>query len=426
MKQNKIFTILTVFLCVSVCFGALEITARFFQEMDRFIVTKEFDPVIGWRLKPGHHWVRPSGQISRVKMDINSYGLRGEEFPAESAGERRIMVLGDSFVFSRHFTLDKTFTGRLETLLNEGSARHVRVINAGVPGYGTGQELLFMRKLADENGIVPDSYVLMIFLNDILDNLRLSYGNYESVPVKPGFALNAAGRAEVKTAPVNNLETLNESFRRPEMNNPWKLRSVEFVCESVAAFFESHPGILRFLMRLGVPVKLPRKPGLINGWYDDNIVNEGLPLMKALISEIKEEAVKRGASFKVAIIPSQVQIYPEVYKKIILNQFPDDSDVKAWISDPLKAQRLLTQVCKDLNIDAMDLYPVLAQHRDRRLYIPRDGHFNTAAHEIIAEVFSKWIGDSKEFSVDNRVAETRLTSEQQGMKVPAPRQGVMK
>lgn len=408
MSKNKIFTAILVLLLLLTALAGLEIVARFFEERDRFIVTKEFDPLLGWRLKPGNHYVRPSGKLKAVPLQINRYGLRSEDFPAQDLNERRIMVLGDSFVFSRHFPLTETFTGRLEKILNKSKpGRYIRVINAGVPGYGSGQELLFMKKLAEDNGIVPESYILVIFPNDILDNLSLSYGSYEPLSVKPRFELDSSGKAVLKHLPENNLDSLIESFRRVETDNPWKLRSVQFIRMNIVDFLASRPLILRALMAVGIKLEVPRKPGLLNGWYDERVVNEGVPLMRGLIREMKEEAEKRGASFKVLIIPSPVQIYPLVYKKILSHQFPDAPEVNEWIADPLKPQRMLGELCKELNLEYLDLYPVLEAERGKTLYLSRDGHFDHAAHEIVADAMAEWIDNSRP-NPDNRFNETKL------------------
>ena len=47
---------------------------------------------------------------------------------------------------------------------------HYEVINTGVPGYGTAQEMLLMKELTGKK-VVRGVYLLMISVNDILDNI---------------------------------------------------------------------------------------------------------------------------------------------------------------------------------------------------------------------------------------------------------------
>ena len=97
---------------------------------------------------------------------------------------------------------NERLTIQLEDLLREQGEAY-EVVNAGVPGYGNSQELLLMKSLADD-GVVGDIYLLMLFTNDILDNLRLGYGDVQEELVRPGFSLNQSGKAELKHLPVEN------------------------------------------------------------------------------------------------------------------------------------------------------------------------------------------------------------------------------
>ena len=77
----------------------------------------------------------------------------------------------------------------------------IEVMNAGVPGYGTAQELLLVRELYERRRIKPDVFLLMFFTNDILDNLCLSYGDMTFQPVRPCFTLDHAGQPVLARLP---------------------------------------------------------------------------------------------------------------------------------------------------------------------------------------------------------------------------------
>ncbi len=72
------------------------------------------------------------------------------------------MPRGDSFVFGMAVADKDLFTTLLENILNKNLPEAVypkyEVINAGVPAYGTGQELLMMKYLANHS-IVGDIYL---------------------------------------------------------------------------------------------------------------------------------------------------------------------------------------------------------------------------------------------------------------------------
>lgn len=72
-----------------------------------------------------------------VTYRLNRFGLRG---PPPTAAGRRVLVVGDSFVFGEGVVLEDTFVARAEPLVRKAGAPDAALVNAGVPGYGTVQE----------------------------------------------------------------------------------------------------------------------------------------------------------------------------------------------------------------------------------------------------------------------------------------------
>src|SRR3982074_1407604 len=102
----------------------------------------------GFALQPGveGQYQREGGSYVR----INSDGLRDREHakvkPADTA---RIAVLGDSFSEALPVPMEQSFWSLLEQTLHECNAfpgKKVEVINFGVSGYGTAQELMTLRR----------------------------------------------------------------------------------------------------------------------------------------------------------------------------------------------------------------------------------------------------------------------------------------
>src|SRR6266852_7744663 len=102
----------------------------------------------GFSLSPGvaGHYQREGESDVR----INSDGLRDREHAkAKPAGTVRIAVLGDSFSEAMHVPMEQTFWSLLERKLQECNAfpgKKIEVINFGVSGYGTAQELLTLQQ----------------------------------------------------------------------------------------------------------------------------------------------------------------------------------------------------------------------------------------------------------------------------------------
>ncbi len=98
----------------------------------------------------------------------NSLGLRNREIGPKKKGVCRILFIGDSLIWSGETTSGKYFTQVLEDRLNaEYSTRTIsyEVINAGVPGYTTYQELEFLKIYGLD--MKPDIVVLGFVFNDL-------------------------------------------------------------------------------------------------------------------------------------------------------------------------------------------------------------------------------------------------------------------
>src|SRR5258705_3086210 len=124
-----------------------------------------YDPELGWRLAPSRETVFKVAHFT-VRVSHNADGLRDRPYPRErEPGRRRVLVLGDSFVWCWGVEQERCFTERLEAALGDTD-----VINAGVPGYSTAQELLFYER--EGRRYRPDLVLLVFVPNDVVANPR--------------------------------------------------------------------------------------------------------------------------------------------------------------------------------------------------------------------------------------------------------------
>lgn len=103
----------------------------------------------------------------RVRVHVNSAGFRDDReiSAAKQPGVFRILVLGDSFTFAGKVPAAQTLPSRLEQMLAAASPeRRFEVLNWGVPGYNTEQEMLLLRDRGF--GFDPDLVIVAFFLND--------------------------------------------------------------------------------------------------------------------------------------------------------------------------------------------------------------------------------------------------------------------
>jgi hypothetical protein len=115
------------------------------------------------------------GEGGPRQIVLNSRGFRDSmRIPEKPAEVFRIAVLGDSYVEASHVDLADRVTERLERELNERSVfgtRRVEVLNFGVAGYGTFNELQTLRH--EVWAFAPDLVLVCFFSgNDLANNCR--------------------------------------------------------------------------------------------------------------------------------------------------------------------------------------------------------------------------------------------------------------
>lgn len=104
----------------------------------------------------------------RHQFSTNSQGFRGtKEYAVQKpAGVFRIVVLGDSVALGHGVEDDQTFAALLEAQLS--AIRPTEVLNMGVSGFGTAEELIQLRHIGLKYD--PDLVILSYFPNDPYNN----------------------------------------------------------------------------------------------------------------------------------------------------------------------------------------------------------------------------------------------------------------
>ena len=137
-----------------------------------------WDAYRGWGLKPGASgWQRDEGAGF---VSVNSTGFRGPEWTiAKPPDTLRIAVVGDSYTEAPQVAYDQTFCAVAEHALGgcKGlGGKKVQVMDFGIDGYGTAQELITLRRHAWQYS--PDMVVLAFFSgNDIRNNSTVLEGD---------------------------------------------------------------------------------------------------------------------------------------------------------------------------------------------------------------------------------------------------------
>ena len=120
---------------------------------------------------PGERYVHSSAEY-RVDFSINSQGIRDpREFETPKADDvLRIVLLGDSFAMGYGVSYEDSVPARLERALSARYARPVEVVNLGVSGFGTAEELIVLEN--EGLSFEPDLVIAYWHASDPRDNVR--------------------------------------------------------------------------------------------------------------------------------------------------------------------------------------------------------------------------------------------------------------
>ena len=161
------------------------------------------DAELGWRYRPLARARHRSDDFD-VAVEINAQGFRDRPFEPGTGGPR-IVALGDSLTFGWGVEAGQGFTSRLEELLGAD------VLDLGVCGYGTDQELLLWER--EGRALRPAVVLILVCANDLEEIARpAAYGR-----PKPWFTLRDGalqlGGVPVPVDPLAECSHLARSLR---------------------------------------------------------------------------------------------------------------------------------------------------------------------------------------------------------------------
>jgi lysophospholipase L1-like esterase len=219
MKRESAFWIFLVVFNIVLILFAVEIGYRYlFSEQNAYSVSTtgnqyhfyQFDPVLGWSNTPG-----VTGTYKREEFEytisINQYGMRQHPVGKKrKAGDYRIAVLGDSFVWGIGVADEDRFTEILERQLPG-----TEVLNFGVSGYGPIQYYLMLDEVIEFD---PDLVIVSFCLaNDYEDNVFYQrygyYKPYATVDDKGKLVIKGRGFPNVRPTRLGTEETRKNAYR---------------------------------------------------------------------------------------------------------------------------------------------------------------------------------------------------------------------
>ena len=289
-------------------------------------------------------------------VSYNALGLRGRELTASPApGTLRLAVLGDSFVEGKQVGDDEVFTARLESLAT-AAGRRLEVVNAGVGGYGTGDELLLWERAIAPMG--PSVVLVGFFANDVRNNVDRAL-----------FDCRDGRLLQVQEPPRPRVRWLYEAQK------------------SLVA--RSH---LAYLVKNAARGAAPDAPERVAGaWLveDEEVfaldpsprIQRGWTLTLALLDELRRRVEAAGARFAVVAVPNRYQVDDAWWSQHVRRLGLDPAAF-----DRRTPQRRLGEWAARTGSELIDLLDAFREaNRANRFYYVVDAHWNAAGHRLAAE-----------------------------------------
>ncbi len=355
----------------------------------------------GFALQPGvaGHYQREGESDVR----INSDGWRDREHAkAKPAGTVRIAVLGDSFSEAMHVPMEQTFWSLLERKLQECNAfpgKKVEVINFGVSGYGTAQELMTLRQKVWDYS--PDLVVLAFTTyNDIYDNSRalsrteeVPYFVYRDGELTYDASFRGSPTYRQRDSKLNRLgRWLHNELRVVQL-----IHYVQFVAKlkltdwrnkrRLAAQNQSRPTdgstpTVRNAEDIGIDNMIYIEPRDEN-WKEAWQVTEGL------IKQMRDDVSQKRSRFYLVTLSNAIQVYPD---PVVRQKFLEHVGADSIFYPNLRLKALAERE----QIDFLDLAgPMQAYADQNKVFLHGfgsdigNGHWNAKGHQLAAELIAQ-------------------------------------
>ena len=336
-------------------------------------------PVYGRFHVPGFDgWVKTREFTSRVT--INALGLRGPERGyAKPDGVRRLLVLGDSFTEAAQVAEQESAVGRLEAALNARGPERYEVLNAGVGGWGTGQQLVYLRE--EGYRYQPDLVLVMLYLgNDVFDNSYALQGRPKN-PHEPYWLFRDDGTfepIEFRTRKPEDVSPLMSTLR--ERTLLWNVFETGVLVKLADSEDDEELRANRFNLNKMV----------IHATKSSDRQDDAWRVTLTLLQRVRQLGEVRGFETAVVVAPAAFQVYDADWQALLAENKLKPAD---WSPDLPNA--VLAANAGMVGAPLLDLLPALQAEApgSARLYYPYDKHWTPAGHAVAAREIERFLVD---------------------------------
>jgi lysophospholipase L1-like esterase len=339
-RNRFIYLCFLILITPLICEGVVRIYSwLFFPKMMRI------NTAYGWyHATDSQKYFTTEGEKALIVQ--NKLGHRGPNYGERTAkGKKRVLVLGDSFTEGSHVGEEDLFTN---IIANKNP--NLEVMNAGIGGWSTVQEYLYLRNAGID--LNPDLVLLMFFENDLIENC-LSF--YPSIGPRP-YAYMQNGQLVINENPSP------DEWRKYVLPLPFALQLNRY---SLAYNFFNFRVYQTF-----------RASYLNKMEYEDVRKTDSYPKMEIaslLYKQMHKMLNERTMLFAVGLIPTK-----------------QDAQKGSSVVIPT-----FLSFCQEQGISCISLLQPLKDEYDKgsKPYYNLDIHWNRTGHRVAAEVLGKYIQD---------------------------------
>lgn len=362
------------------------------------------DQTRGYGLRPGAEgWYRKEG---RSYVRINSDGLRDREHSlTKPANTLRIALLGDSYAEALAVPMEQAFWSVMKGKLEEcdaASGKAIEIINFGVSGYGTAQELLTLRERVWKYS--PDVVILAVTTNnDLTDNSRalkkvdeIPYFIYRDNQLTLDNSFQSSQTLLWRQSRINRfgrwlrdhsrvVQAVTEGHHALKiMSASWRARWSRPEPATAPSTSPDQKPNLSGAEELGADNLVYREP-------ETEVWNATWRVTEGLITEMRDEVRARNAKFLVVTLSNGPQVLPSPAQREAVKQ-------RIGATDLLYPDKRIQWLCERENIPVITLAPELQQFAERNSVFLHgfdknigNGHWNVTGNRVAGELIAKKI-----------------------------------
>lgn len=281
-----------------------------------------FDSALGWKAQSGLNQIRKTPDGTQWAVRINEDGFRGRA-NFDISAKKRVLVLGDSFAFGDGVDIADRFDTHLARMHPTWS-----IVNRGMPGYGTDQELISARPLMSLMRS-RDAVVLLTYANDFYDILRHTFVGRS----KPWFSRDGGELSE----------------HRPSASFLYVLRDYSYLVSRLLTVLERPPQS-----------------------YTRIEIENAVTIYESLVRQEITPYQERG-----------------VMVLIVRHGFQDGFFDSAGMNAE-DVESMFERLCREQRVSCINLDDTIqAQSQTKETLFLADGHWSAAGHRVVADIVKR-------------------------------------